>query len=147
MTITEQYGFTFKRVSGDEPVVRAFVRAHLEANGFPSDLQPAATSWIAVIRGDGIYCVFGWCPCPGVPNTIIITDLYAYPTRWGTLASYAALERMKQDCDRAGLSAVTVTPHKNDRMIKAYKRILGLTEPSHDVYTYTPPAAEQKGAA
>ena len=147
MSITQKYGFTFRRVSGDEPVVRAFVKAHLVKHNFPLDLQPVATSWIAVIRKEGIYCVFGWRPCPGVDHTVIITDLYAYPTRWGTLASYAALEKIREDADRSGMSAVTLTPADNERMIDAYKRILHLEKPDLVVYRYIPQNVAQEGAA
>ncbi len=136
--IREKYDFRFYAVAGEHPVVRAFVAAHFRAHGYSAEAQPSSHDWVAVERHGGIYTVFGW---RREGTAIVIDDFYAYPSRWGTLACYAALEYIKAQADRAGVCVVTATPRENTRMIRAYKRVLGLTEPALLVYRYTPAVA------
>lgn len=147
MTYAQKYGFRFAPAPPDSPVVRAYVAKHLMDNGYPLDVTPAATRWAAVIRSDGeverVYGVFGW---RAHPRSIEVTDFYLYPDRWGVLAGYAAIERIKADADRECVELLTATPAGNKQMIAAYKRIFGVPEPALVVYRYVPATAAKPAA-
>lgn len=139
MTIAEKHGFKFVPAPPDSPVVRAYVIKHLLDAGYPIDIAPAAEKWIAIVRDDNgterVYGVFGWRV---TPNAVEVTDFYIYPNRWGVLAGYAGMERIKLDADRTGTDIITATPTSNTQMVDAYKKIFGVEQPVLVVYKYTP---------
>lgn len=144
-TFAVKHGFEFVPVGTENPVVQAFFKIHLKEHGYPLDISPAGTAWMAVVRKGGVYCVYGWHTLPD--GSVNISDLYSYPSRWGTLAVYAALERIKEDADRFGVTLVTPTPLKNEAMMRAYRRIFGVQEPYLVVYRYAPKAVEFQAEA
>lgn len=139
MTVTEKYGFKFVQTAWDAPAVQAFFYAHLHKYGYPLTTLPAATKWCGVTHNNGVYCIFGWHPMPnGVVN---ISDFYTSGGRWGALACYAGLERIKSDATRTGTTVITPTPAQNTPMIRAYRRVFEMPKdglPALHVYMWKP---------
>jgi hypothetical protein len=144
-SVTERYGFTFTSVTGDNPVVKMFFEAHLKAWGYSPTTVPGATSWCAVVRGQGVYCVFGWTPIP--TGEIDLTDFYVYPSRWGTLAAYAAIEKIMADAKRTGRPMVMLVPTLNKAMRNAITKATNVKTPDLLVYRWAPDAAEKEESA
>ncbi len=143
MTITEKYGFTFLPLPSESPVVRAYVLKHFMDYGYPLSTKPSAQFWAGAVkhnlRGEDRICgVFGWRKHE---ETVEITDFYIYPSRWGYLAAYAMMERIKAEADKTGKPVVTATPKGNTRMIEAYKKFFGASDPVLLVYRYQPAVA------
>jgi hypothetical protein len=139
MTVTQKYGFRFAPATWQSPVVQDFFYDHLHRYGYPMDITPAATAWAGTIRGDRVYGVFGWHLLPG--GQLNVSDFYTAPGRWGALAAYAALERIKADAERTNMRLVTPTPARNVPMIRAYKRVFGLPAealPDLHIYFWSP---------
>lgn len=143
MSVIKRFGFTFMDVPADSSVVRMYVIKHLVDTGYPLDIKPAAENWIGVVREGRVVGVFGFRKHD---KTIEITDFYVYPSRWGWLAAYAAMEYIKGWSDSMGIPMVTATPTNNGRMIRAFTKVFGKRDPVLVVYRYEPtaPAAGAK---
>jgi hypothetical protein len=135
MTVADKYGFTFHSLPRSSSIVERFLAEHLRSHNYPADLQPSSESWMGVSFGPTFYCVFGW---RRLPRAIDIPDFYTSPGRWGIMAGYAAMERIKADADEQRLCVVTVTPYRNTRMVDAYKHVFDVKDPSHVVFMYDP---------
>ncbi len=133
MTLAQKHGFTFQNVAPNSVVVAIFREKWLVEHGYPQDTPCFASQWTAVLKGEGVYCVFGWRVV--IPRAIEITDFYLYPGRLGKLAGEAALERIKNDADRTGWDVVTGTPPTNDPMLRAYKKRFGIAVPKGECPT------------
>jgi hypothetical protein len=144
--ITEKYGFTFLPLPGDSPIVRAYVLKHFMDFGYPLSTKPSAQFWAGCIkpslRGEDRCCgVFGWRKHE---ETVEITDFYVFASRWGYLAAYAMMERIKAEADKSGKPVVTATPASNTKMIDAYKKFFGATDPVLVVYRYQPQVSQNE---
>lgn len=150
MSLATRYDFEFTTVPAESAVVGAFVLKHYVEHNIPLDTVPSAEHWKLVSKkfdeGYRALAIFGWRFIAG-GSTVEVTDFYIYPDRWGVLASYAAMERIKADADKSKLPVVTATPPGNTRMIEAYKRFFGVQEPVLLVYKYFPPPIDKEVAA
>jgi hypothetical protein len=144
MTLAEKHGFTFASVPADNPIVGIFQRAHLEAHGLPDDARSMADHWVAVCKPPGVYALFGWRLLDDAGGVRVdVSDFYCAPGRLGTLAAYAALERIRTLSDQRGVPVLTATPAWNTRMIAAIRRMFGVSEPSHVVHIHVPEASQK----
>jgi hypothetical protein len=112
-------------------------------NQYPLSIKPSAQLWagcVKVINNEArILGVFGWRKHE---QTVEITDFYIHQSRWGYIAAYAMMEKIKMEADKGQYPLVTATPFKNEHMIAAYKKHFGVSEPTLMVYRYVPVAAE-----
>ena len=83
--VRARYGLRFLPVEGDNIVVLAFVKAHRDRFGIPDSVKPTSEHWVAVARGDSVYCVFGYKRLN--EKAVTVDDLYTTFNRWGTIAA------------------------------------------------------------
>jgi hypothetical protein len=144
MTLAKRHGFTFVPVPRESPVVAAFIKAHIVAFNLPDDSRSVAEHWTAVCKPPGVYAIFGWRLLDDAGGVRVdVSDFYCYPSRLGTLAAYAALERIKTLSEERGVPVLTATPANNTKMMKAICRIFGVEGPSHIVHLYNPNVIEK----
>ena len=138
-SVRERYGLQFKPIENgvENIVVLTFLKAHRDRFGIDPSVMPTSQHWVAVCRGDSIYCVFGYKRLN--ERCVTVDDLYTTFNRWGTIAAAGALEKMREDADRTGTSVVTATPIANPHM-RAFEESLGATHIAN-VYIYNPPTA------
>lgn len=138
MTLRAKHGFSFAATCANDPVVQAFLKAHIVEHGYPADTEPTSHYWVRIVKGDHAYGVFGW---KRIPIGVEIPDFYLENSRFGVLAGYAALEKIKDEADARGYAVVTATPYKNERMMSAYQRVFAVNEPRLLVWIYDPKGA------
>jgi hypothetical protein len=145
--IAQKFGFDFFTTSYASKGVQMYHLKFLKENGYPLDTPSDAEYWVGVQKDGRVYCVFG---LRNLPKAIEVTDFYIYNSglkehenRWGKLAGYAAIQKIKRDSDILQIPIVTATPAKNTHMIEAYKKIFGVEEPVLHVYRYEPKKIEE----
>ena len=148
MTIAEKHGFVFTSVPEDAPIVAMFIRDHIARFNLPDDARSVADHWVAVCKPPGVYALFGWRLVDDKGGIRAdVSDFYTYPGRLGTLAAYAALERIRAMSDQWGVPVLTATPASNTAMIRAIQRAFDVKSPSHIVNIHYPVAAEKEQVA
>ena len=148
MKIAERHGFVFVGVPSENPIIGIFARAHVEAFGLPNDTRSVAEHWVAVCKPPGVYAIFGWRLLNDAGGLRAdVSDFYCTQNRLGTLAAYAALERVRDLSDARGVPVLTATPAWNEPMIRAIRRVFGVKEASHVVHIHYPVAAKAEVVA
>jgi hypothetical protein len=136
MTTGEKYGFVIAQAAPDSDAVRYYVHDHLAFYGYPLDVQPASSVWLGICRERQVWCVIGLKPVS--ERCIEVPDFYLHRSRWGVLAGYAALEYLRDYARENKIEVVTATPIWNTKQIKTFKKVFGVTEPTHYVFRYRP---------
>jgi hypothetical protein len=136
MGAKEKYGFDIRFADKNSEAVKLYCLEHLKKHGYPLDLVPSSEYWLATCRENKVYAVVGFRIID--PKTVDVPDFYIHESRWGILAAYATIEYIREFADSAGIDLLTSTPVWNTKMIDAYKKTFGVTEPTHYIFRYSP---------
>lgn len=136
MSIKEKYGFEIAPAQAESAAVQYYIKDHLEHFNYPPGIIPSSVMWIAIIRQEQIWGVFGIKPLS--EKAVEIPDFYLHRSKWGRLAGYAALEIIRDLSIELKIEVITATPVWNKPQQRAQERIFGVSGPTHLIYKYRP---------